>query len=205
MRKKSTKIISSILMLIFLFGGKTYASELSETQKGVIVIKHDNIEWKKQKFLCDKIADLENESYVMKEGYTNSKQDINCIHTAEQLKVFTESLNQRETKSTITAYPDQKGEVRFESLDEGVYFIRTKEGTMIPVLVSLPFWDEKRQEMQSEAIVVPKYIKVQSQERKDIARTGDYEKGLIKAFLLLMISSFAIIWVGMRSKILRKY
>ncbi len=205
MNKKRIKDILIILLLVLLVGSTGYASDRKGDYKGIIKIEHENVKERKTKFLCDKIADWENGSYAIKSEYINPKIDLNQIRTAEELKQFTESIDLREKNSTIIAYSNGKGEAQFQDLEEGVYFIRSEDSTMMPSLVSIPMWDEKKQCMQYEVTIIPKYIKEQSKEIKRTVKTGDYQSGVEQVFVLLIISGSAIVMTKILLKILQKY
>ncbi len=202
------KIITVIILVVLLFGNKVCASDDEKNETGVIIIQNDDVQESKAKFLCDKIADLEDGAYIMRPGYTDQKININHAYTAEELKKISESIDPRERSTTMIEYPNSTGEVRFEHLGEGIYFIRKeqqKEKTMIPVLVSLPVWDENKQNMQYETTIVPKYIEKQVHEEKQDVKTGDPQEGFEHAMILLITSCTAIVTTKIFLNILQKY
>lgn len=209
MKRKNINRIIFGLIAVLLTGNKVYASEINENHKGTIIIECKNSAQEiKSKFLCDKIADLENGTYIMRPGYVDKNLDINGIHTADELKKLVESIDQCENEKTLIQYADREGKVRFEHLEAGIYFVRnenTKEKQMVPILVSVPMWDEAKQIMSQEVTVIPKYTKRFSNHTKQPVKTGDDKKSLIKVMLLCLISFGAIQSTRTYFKILQKY
>ncbi len=208
MDRKRIRIISAIFWAVLILGNTVCASEGEKNQKGIIVIQNDDMQETTSKFLCDKIADLENGSYLMRPGYTDREINLNCDYTAEELKEISESIDPREKSTTIIKYPNSKGEVRFEHLDEGIYFVRKEEKngkTMIPVLVSLPMWDENKQDMRYEATIVPKYAEKNFLEQKQSVKTGDAKEEFEHAMILLIMSCTAVVTTKIFLNILQKY
>ncbi len=208
MNKKRGRTILVILLVGILIGNKVRASELNEDFKGVITIENDEQSGNKGKFLCNKIAEWENGFFVMKPEYEDFKIDLNHICTAEELKQTTEKIDPKENSSTITAYPNREGEVRFDHLQEGVYYIRNEgevEKTMVPVLVSIPVIEAKQRSDMYEARIVPKYINREEKFNKTSPKTGDSNVEIKKMLEILLICLSAIVLTKIFLNILQKY
>lgn len=209
MKRKNINRIIFGLLTVFLIGNKAYASGINENHKGTIIIEGENSTQEiKSKFLCDKIADLENGTYSMRPGYVDKNVDLNGIHTAEELKELAESIDTCENTKTMVQYADREGKVRFDQLEEGIYFIRKeniKEKKMVPTLVSVPMWDEAKQIKVYEVTVIPKYTEGGANHTRQPVKTGDDKKRLIKVMLLGLISFCAIYSTRTYLKILQKY
>lgn len=205
---RKISIILIILLVVLNMGVTVYASEFKNNQEGVIVIENSDTEEQKGEFLCDKIADLKDGSYVMKPEYTEPGIDLNHVSTTEELQQITERIDVKEKNTTIKLGADKEGKVQFENLEEGVYLIR-QEGNqkkrMVPVLVAIPTWDEEKQMMKSKITIVPKYTEELPKEKKIIAKTGDSKDELIQVVFIFGLSSLAILSTKIILKILQKY
>ncbi len=204
-RKSVHKVILGFIV-VFMAVNRGYAAEIKENNKGSIIIESEKQEGR-QKFLCDKIADIEDGEYVMEQEY--AQNNLNNINTSEELKKIIESINPCIKSKTIVQYADKEGKVRFENLQTGVYFVRT-EGMnapkMMPVLVSIPMWDELEKTMEYDVTVVPKYVQKETVKRNHPAKTSDGSRGnLMKMIGLCFLSFIAIYSIKLYRKILQKY
>ena len=106
------------------------------------------------------VANIENGEYVELEEY-NSGLDFNDIENADELEESAKIMQEYVTEPDGEVTTNSIGKAVIQDLEVGVYLLSVKDKAnyenVTPVLVAIPTWDEKVEEMLYDVEVIPKH------------------------------------------------
>lgn len=157
-KRKGIRMIGLCLLVFFLIGGSVQAEE-----KGVIRIKlEEGGEGASREgvvFAYAKAAEIVNGDFVGEEWIQGI--EIDSSSSAEEVQEAACKIAERVKTPDGTVTTDENGMAHIEGLSEGLYILtvtgKTSYDKVLPILVSIPSWNEKDGNMEYEVEVIPKH------------------------------------------------
>ena len=152
----------------------------SEQQNGKIQVELSE-DWKNMKkegivFGCTKIGTIENGEYKILSIYESTAIDLNNLKTSTELDQASKRLEGFGVEPDWKKQTDVTGSVRFEQLEEGIYFIQAEKSpeydVIMPTIVALPEWNEIDGKMSYEISIQPKHEAGEKTEKRVAPQTG---------------------------------
>ena len=102
--------------------------------------------------------------------------DQYCLKTSLELEQASKRLEGFGIKAERSSQTDAAGNVVFDQLDEGVYFVQAEKSNeydvISPTIVAVPEWNEAEGEMSYEIKVEPKHVPAEKTEKNVAPQTG---------------------------------
>lgn len=180
MKQKKRMLCAGLAFLFVMFQAFPVLAASEQKQEGKIQVSLPE-DWKNMKkegivFGCTKIGVLENGEYKILPIYESTAIDLNCLKTSLELEQASKRLEGFEIKAERSSQTDAAGNVVFDQLDEGVYFVQAEKSNeydvISPTIVALPEWSEEEGEMSYEIKVEPKHVPVEKTEKNMAPQTG---------------------------------
>ena len=157
-KRKGIRIVSLCLLVLFLIGGSVQAEE-----KGIIHIKLEEggkgTSKKGVVFAYTQVAEIVNGDFVGEEFMQGI--EIDGSSSAKEVQEAACKIAGRVKNPDGTVTTDENGMAYVSGLREGLYLLTVTGNEtydeILPILVSVPSWDEKDGEMKYEVQVIPKH------------------------------------------------
>ena len=182
--------------------GEQSLAAVSGEGQGSITVQLEETEKKLPRkdvsFVCTKVADVENGSFVLTEDFQDTEVDLNQIENANQLELAAETLEKKTAgKADTIRYTDENGTVKIDGLENGVYLVYAADiagyENISPFLVSLPTFDETKGEMMMDVEILPKHTPLPEPEKKTVPKTGVEDKTTNYTVMALAFLTGAVI------------
>lgn len=171
-KQKNSFVIVLVMLLSCMWVMTGFAA--SETKMGTIKINAK----KGMKFEYAKVGDIVDGEYVLREEYKKSGVNLNHLKYAEDTEHAAKKLSSyMKTEGTIMT--DKEGKAEIKHLSQGIYLFRYSN---VPVLVTIPTWDEKVQKFIYDITVIPKL------EETEAPQTG--VNSPIKTYIVIAMALF---------------
>lgn len=157
-KRKGIRMISLCLLVFFLIGGSVQAEE-----KGVIRIRLEEggkgTSRKGVVFAYTKVAEIVNGDFVGEDWMQGI--EIDGSSSAKEVQEAACKIAERVKTPDGTVTTDENGTAHIEGLSEGLYLLtvtgKASYDEILPILVSIPSWNEKNGNMEYEVQVIPKH------------------------------------------------
>lgn len=162
-RKRNAKHIGALFLLLCMCSVPVSAAE-QEEHIGKIEIEltdggHGTSK-EQVKFAYAKVGKLEDGVPVLLEAYKDSGVDLENAVYAKDLEQAAQQL-QKHVKNKSLIATDADGKAEINGLEEGIYllelFDKAQYENVMPMLLTIPMWDETEEKMNYEIHVVPKH------------------------------------------------
>ncbi len=152
-RKKGGRMRKAAMMALFLVCLLIPIDTFAATGNIEILLPDGNIDY----VSYEKVADLVDESYILRERYRESHVNLNDLQTADELEKAAEKLELYAQNNTKLSF-QQKDSIRILNLEEGAYLFRFDDSKHInPILVFIPTYGEISKEGVYDIMILPKY------------------------------------------------
>lgn len=197
-RKRRARQAFLFLLCLCSFQIPTSAAEQIGSDTGTIEIQlTDGIEGTSKenvRFAYAKVGTIENGKPILLEAYQKSGIDLEHVTHAEDLEYAAREI-QTYVKEKSLVKTDKNGIAWINHLEEGVYLIelfdRAQYENVMPMLVSMPMWNEEEKKMSYDITVIPKHApdveKEETPSTADDAKTEQAALALSIAFLVVVV------------------
>lgn len=162
-RKKHAK-----LLLVFMMLYVVPVSAKGTEQKGRIEIETLK---EVKRYSYSKVGDMNKGVPVLKEEYKNSGVRLDRLDCAKETEKAAYILQKYVDGGSVLCR-NQDGKFVIDNLEDGVYLLQALDAggevRGMPVLITIPMWEETKKEMEYEITVIPKQTAV-----PEIPDTGD--------------------------------
>lgn len=123
-----------------------------------------------------KVGDIVDGEYILRKEYKKSSVNLNHLKYAEEAERAAKKLSPY-VKAGKIIMTDKEGKAKIKNLSQGIYLIRYSN---VPVLITIPEWDEKRCDLIYDITIIPKL------EEAEAPQTGLYSP--IKTYLVITMA-----------------
>lgn len=141
-----------------------------------------------------KVADIIDGQCQLLDDY--GEVDLNSIQYSAELEKAAQKINEL-AKADNRVMTDKDGKAIISDLEVGVYLLRVSDyaeyENVVPVLISIPTWNEEQGSMDFDVTVIPKHSPIVKDTPSEKVQTGD--RSLDMLYIVLFVGSVGLIFV----------